>query len=73
MGRLIGTLLSGVIYQFTRDNFGLSVCLWTSTVFMIAAAASGSYLEPKESTLLAGTELVTKESELEAARATVTV
>jgi hypothetical protein len=45
MGRLVGTLLSGVIYQFTADDYGLSVCLWTATVFMAAAAGVGSLLE----------------------------
>lgn len=33
-GRLIGTVLSGLIYQF----FGLVGCLWTSTFFVLAAA-----------------------------------
>lgn len=33
-GRLIGTVLSGLIYQF----FGLVGCLWTSMFFVLAAA-----------------------------------
>jgi predicted MFS family arabinose efflux permease len=34
-GRLAGTVLSGLIYQF----FGLVGCLWTSTLFVLAAWA----------------------------------
>jgi MFS family permease len=33
-GRLAGTVLSGLVYQF----FGLVGCLWTSTFFVLAAA-----------------------------------
>ena len=37
MGRLLGTLLSGFIYQVS----GLTACLWVSTVMIsIAAVAS---------------------------------
>ncbi len=34
MGRLIGTLLSGWVYQ----RFGLEACLWVSSIFVLAAA-----------------------------------
>ena len=34
MGRLIGTLLSGWIYQ----HFGFTACLWVATVFILSAA-----------------------------------
>jgi MFS family permease len=34
MGRLIGTVLSGWIYQ----DFGLAACLWLSTLFILLAA-----------------------------------
>ncbi|MGZ9899934.1 organoarsenical effux MFS transporter ArsJ [Shewanella gaetbuli] len=34
MGRLIGTVLSGVIYQ----QYGLEACLWLSSLFVAAAA-----------------------------------
>ncbi|MCL1142701.1 organoarsenical effux MFS transporter ArsJ [Shewanella gaetbuli] len=34
MGRLIGTVLSGVIYQ----QYGLEACLWLSSLFIVAAA-----------------------------------
>lgn len=33
-GRLLGTVLSGLIYQWQ----GLNACLWTSTIFLVAAA-----------------------------------
>lgn len=37
MGRLIGTVLSGWIYQ----QYGLTACLWISTLFIgIAAVVS---------------------------------
>ncbi|HDZ56450.1 MAG TPA: organoarsenical effux MFS transporter ArsJ [Pseudomonas xinjiangensis] len=35
MGRLIGTLLSGWVYQ----AYGLEACLWVSSAFVLAAAA----------------------------------
>lgn len=34
MGRLIGTVLSGWIYQ----NYGLEACLWISTLFVVVAS-----------------------------------
>ncbi|CAM9515195.1 unnamed protein product, partial [Phaeothamnion confervicola] len=37
-GRLIGVLLGGVIYQYTVDDFGLSVCLWAAVPFLLLAA-----------------------------------
>ena len=36
MGRLIGTLLSGWVYQ----TFGLEACLWVSSVFLLIATVS---------------------------------
>mmetsp|Transcript_17284 Transcript_17284/g.30464 ORF Transcript_17284/g.30464 Transcript_17284/m.30464 type:complete len:536 (+) Transcript_17284:142-1749(+) len=48
MGRLVGTILSGVIFQFTRDDFGLSICLWTAAAFMFMAAFVGRFLGPNE-------------------------
>lgn len=44
-GRLIGTVLSGVIYQFT----GIVGCLWVSTVFVVAAALISTALALPES------------------------
>jgi predicted MFS family arabinose efflux permease len=34
MGRLVGTVLSGWVYQ----QYGLAACLWISTVFITVAA-----------------------------------
>ncbi|MNT98950.1 hypothetical protein D3C72_2416690 [compost metagenome] len=34
LGRLIGTLLSGWVFQ----GYGLEACLWVSSVFVLAAA-----------------------------------
>ncbi|MFZ6046719.1 organoarsenical effux MFS transporter ArsJ [Pseudomonas sp. CR3202] len=40
LGRLIGTLLSGWIFQ----AYGLEACLWTSTVFVVVAAVFSAAL-----------------------------
>jgi len=48
MGRLIGTILSGVIYQFTVDQFGLSMCLWVGSAFMFCAGFVSFYLRPQK-------------------------
>ena len=39
-GRLVGTLLSGVVYQLG----GLEACLWTSVAFTLAAGAVSCWL-----------------------------
>ena len=44
-GRLIGTLVSGLMFQAA----GLRGCLWASTVFALAAAALSMALPRKES------------------------
>jgi predicted MFS family arabinose efflux permease len=44
-GRLAGTVLSGVIYQWQ----GLTACLWTSAAFVLAAGLL-SLLLPSEVT-----------------------
>ena len=50
-GRLIGTLLSGVVYQLG----GLAACLWTSVAFALVAAAISCWLPRNETGLqLAG-------------------
>ena len=53
-GRLIGTLLSGVIYLF----HGLSGCLWVSTGFVVVATALTGLLprQAKSEALLAAAE-----------------
>jgi predicted MFS family arabinose efflux permease len=47
-GRLVGTLLSGVLYEYTGQQFGISVCLWVATFFMVAAALPAMNLGPPE-------------------------
>jgi MFS family permease len=47
-GRLVGTLLSGVLYEYTGQQFGISVCLWVATFFMVAAALPTINLGPPE-------------------------
>eukprot|EP00948_MAST-09A_sp_MAST-9A-sp1_P001148 g1148.t1 len=44
-GRLIGTLLSGVVYQYTVKQFGLSMCLWIASIFMLFAGIVGWFLK----------------------------
>jgi len=44
-GRLVGTLLSGVIYYYTEKQFGLSVPLWSAGATMIAAGFVAIRLE----------------------------
>ncbi|TBR43216.1 organoarsenical effux MFS transporter ArsJ [Marinomonas agarivorans] len=43
MGRLVGTVLSGVLFQL----YGLEACLWVSTVFVLFAGVLSFYL-PKQ-------------------------
>ncbi len=45
MGRLVGTVLSGWVYQ----SYGLEVCLWISTVFITIAALLSLGLPKQES------------------------
>jgi predicted MFS family arabinose efflux permease len=47
-GRLVGTLLSGVLYQYTGQQFGISICLWVAAFFMVAAALPAINLGPPE-------------------------
>ena len=37
-GRLIGTLISGFLYEATAEDFGLAALLWISSAFFVAAA-----------------------------------
>ncbi len=46
-GRLVGSLLSGVLYQVA----GLSACLWASAAFAAAARALARVLPPVDATL----------------------
>jgi len=48
LGRLVGTILSGVIYQYTEQDYGLSVCLWVAAVFMLLAGLIATKLQPHQ-------------------------
>jgi len=37
MGRFVGTIAGGAIYQYTYEQFGLAVCLWAGTLALIVA------------------------------------
>ncbi|KAG5186385.1 putative membrane transporter [Tribonema minus] len=45
LGRLVGVLLGGVVYQYTVDEFGLSVVLWIAAPFLMFAGVIGSFLK----------------------------
>ena len=42
-GRLVGTILSGIVFQFA----GLTGCLWTSMLFLLVAAVLSKQLPTK--------------------------
>ena len=50
MGRLIGTILSGYIYEVTRDEFGLAIPLWVSALFMALAAVTSYFIRDPNDT-----------------------
>ena len=45
-GRLIGTLLSGVIYEYTSNAWGLSICLWVAAGFLGISSVVSFFLPP---------------------------
>ena len=45
-GRLVGTLLSGIVYEYTGDEWGISVCLWLSAGFLLIACVTSITLPP---------------------------
>ena len=47
-GRLVGTLLSGIMFQLA----GVTGCLWTSMAFAVAAGATSLLLPHKQTTML---------------------
>ena len=47
-GRLVGTLLSGIMFQ----SYGVIGCLWASVVFAAAAGCFSLYLPHKDSPML---------------------
>ena len=44
-GRLVGTMASGVVFHYTREEFGLNVCLWISSGFLLGAVVSSFFLK----------------------------
>jgi hypothetical protein len=47
-GRLVGTLLSGTLYQFA----GISGCLWGTVAFAVVTAGISTLLPQGEATML---------------------
>jgi hypothetical protein len=47
-GRLVGTLSSGLLYQYTGGEWGIVVCLWVAAGFLVAAAVQSLFLRPQE-------------------------
>ena len=45
-GRLLGTLISGYVYQYTVGLYGMSICLWTSSAFLVLCILSSLMLRP---------------------------
>jgi hypothetical protein len=43
-GRLVGVLLGGIVYQYSYDQFGLSMVLWAATPFLLLAGFLGFFL-----------------------------
>ena len=43
-GRLVGTLISGFLYEATAEAYGLAALLWISSGFFVAAAAVSCFL-----------------------------
>ena len=45
-GRLVGTLCSGLLYQETGGQWGISVCLYVATGFLVVATVLSLFLKP---------------------------
>lgn len=45
-GRLVGTMLSGVVYQYTANTWGISICLWSATGFLLISSIVSCFLPP---------------------------
>ena len=43
-GRLVGTLLSGIVYEYTEKLWGISICLWVATGFLIISSICSHFL-----------------------------
>ena len=48
-GRMVGTLISGFIYTYTVETYGLSVCLWVASGFMLISTFVSFYLREHQS------------------------
>ena len=50
-GRLVGTVASGFVFYHTKSEYGLSVCLWISSAFLLGAALVSMLLDkPQQET-----------------------
>eukprot|EP00941_MAST-03F_sp_MAST-3F-sp1_P001418 g1418.t1 len=45
-GRLIGTLLSGILYKSTVHDFGISLCCWIAAAFLAVSVFCAYFLQP---------------------------
>lgn len=45
-GRLIGTLLSGILCEYTGNSWGLIIPLWVSCIFLLFSGGLSYYLRP---------------------------
>ena len=43
-GRLVGTMLSGVVYEYTAKMWGISICLWVATGFLTISSVCSFFL-----------------------------
>ncbi|KAH9255841.1 hypothetical protein BASA81_006242 [Batrachochytrium salamandrivorans] len=53
-GRMVGTLISGFIYTYTVDEFGISVNLWVSAGFLLVSAWVLRFCGMKPSRMMKG-------------------
>eukprot|EP00501_MAST-03F_sp_TOSAG23-6_P000613 GSMAST32.ASY1.ANO1.634.1 assembled CDS len=52
-GRLIGTMLSGVLYEVTVDTWGISFCCFIAALFLLVASVASKFLNPVPDVMLA--------------------
>ena len=43
-GRLVGTMLSGIVYEYTEKLWGISICLWVATGFLMISSICSHFL-----------------------------
>jgi hypothetical protein len=46
LGRLVGTMLSGVLYELTVKAWGISLCCWSATIFLGFSTVAAARLKP---------------------------